>query len=91
MREAFDRVWNRISDLQGSEFRTVTGLRFTYIVSGNGLHPSRAKQRIGRSDFEKAAPMMDSIRGPGDIANRVRGSAYVFAILSDPRVVGRGR
>lgn len=82
----FDSAWNKIAALASLEFHTITGLPFSYSLTGNVVRPSRAAQNLSRSDFEKAAPLMRVIKGPSAIRDLVRGSAYIFAILADPRV-----
>lgn len=86
MDDTFEPTWKRILQLEGAEFRTITGLLFTYVLIGNGIRPSRAKQVITRSQFEKAASLPKPMTRPSEISQTVRGSSYVFAILTDPRV-----
>jgi len=81
----FEGIWNQIIELNGQQFRLIRGDPFTYEVIGNSLIPSRAKQTISRSDFEKAFTMVP-ISGPGKIRDLVRGSSYVWAVLHDERV-----
>ncbi len=81
----FDDVWQRIEIHAGEEFRTITGLSFTYEVHDAYVRPSRAEQNIARSDFKKAYGLFP-VSGPGKIANVVRGSAYVYSLLTDPRI-----
>jgi hypothetical protein len=83
----FSQVWQTVVALAGQQFRTRTGLSFTYKVDGGAVLPSRAKQRIGRSNFEVAFKLVP-ISGPGEINDLVRGPAYVWAILHDARVSG---
>lgn len=66
-------------------FQTITGLRFTYEISGKGFVPSRTNYRISRTDFEDAYQCVP-IEGPGVINEIVRGPAYVWAVLHDPRI-----
>jgi hypothetical protein len=81
----FDTLWKNIKIHAGEEFRTVTGLPFTYEAYEDHLVPSRADQKISRTDFEKAYDLVP-LQGPGQIAKLVRGPAYVYAILTDPRI-----
>jgi len=39
----FDVVWRRIHALAGSQFRTKTGLPFTYQISGSNVIPDRTQ------------------------------------------------
>lgn len=80
-----DYVWNKIKANEGETFYTVSGLPFTYKVIGGAVVPSRTKQNISQSCFEKALNLMP-LKGPGDISNIVRGSAYVYSVLTDKRI-----
>lgn len=81
----FDALWENIRIHAGQEFKTLTGLTFTYEAYEGYIKPSRAQQNISRSDFAKAYELIP-LQGPGQIAKLVRGSAYVYAILTDPRI-----
>jgi len=83
--KAFEEIWKRIVAYQGEEFLTIQGLPFTYRIIGNTLRPSRTVYNISKSDFKKAYRMFP-IKGPGVINQIVRGPAYVWAILHDPRI-----
>lgn len=85
MKSAFDPVWARIKAHAGHAFETKTGRPFTFEVAGNSVVPSRTHYQIGRGDFEKAWELFP-LDGPGDISSKVRGSAYVWAILHDRRI-----
>lgn len=83
----FTNTWEAITALAGAEFRTITGKSFTYkMVRPNALRPSRARQNLSRSTFERAFPLMPAIKGPGELNRLVRGPAYVWAILADDRI-----
>jgi hypothetical protein len=81
----FDSLWKNIRIHAGEEFQTLTGLPFTYEAHDGYIIPSRANQNISRSDFEKAYELVP-LQSPGQIVKLVRGSAYVYAILTDPRI-----
>jgi hypothetical protein len=81
----FDALWANIRAHAGQDFQTTTGLAFTYEAHEGYIKPSRANQNISRSDFEKAYELVP-LRNPGQISKLVRGSAYVYAILTDPRI-----
>ena len=85
MKPDIDAIWMRIGRHQGDNFETVTGKPFTYEVSGQVLRNSRTKYNLSRSNFEKVIKNLP-IRGPGEISDLVRGSAYVWAILHDQRI-----
>ena len=77
-------VWERIRDCAGQEFRTVSGLPFTYQVPGNYLCVDRTNRNLSRTNFAKALPRLPAA-GPGQLAGR-QGASYTWAILMDPRV-----
>jgi hypothetical protein len=79
-----DRVWARIKANAGLEFRTVTGLPFTYEVPGNYLRVSRTVRNLSRSNFQKALELVPA-EGPGQLRGR-QGASYTWAILMDPRI-----
>lgn len=80
-----EEVWGRIVALEGEEFRTKTGMPFTFEISGDVFRPSRTKYNISRSDFGRALELVP-FDGPGEINDLVRGPAYVWAVLHDQRV-----
>jgi hypothetical protein len=79
-----DVVWDRIRHHAGQEFRTITGLPFTYEAPGNYLCVSRTVRNLSRSNFEKALELMPAA-GPAELRDR-QGAAYTWAILMDPRI-----
>jgi len=82
-------IWQRIQERAGEEFRTVTGLSFTYEVNGGHVKTSRTNWNIARSDFEKVVDRMP-VESVTDVSNLVRGSSYILAILRDPRIGANG-
>ena len=85
VRPGFEEVWKRIVAHAGETFHTKTGLPLTYELVGDGFYPSRTRYRISKADFEVAYQMVP-IEGPGAINDIVRGPAYVWAVLHDPRI-----
>ena len=83
----FEDVWQRIGHHAGEEFRTVADLSFTYEAYDAYIRPSGVRQNISKGDFRKAYELLP-LQGPGTISKTVRGPSYVYAILSDPRIVG---
>ena len=83
----FETIWTNIERYEGEAFHTITGKPFTYHMSGNSVVPDHTNQNIGRGDFVKAAEIKN-LEGPGQIRDLVRGSAYVYAILKDQRIIG---
>jgi hypothetical protein len=83
-----DSVWPRIVQYAGQTFSTATGLEFIYRVPGRFLRVTRDGREINRSlsrtNFARALDAMPADR-PSDIKDR-QGSAYTWAILTDPRV-----
>ena len=78
-------VWSRIQQHEGENFETITGLPFTYEVHGNSIITSRTDFELSKSDVEKILERVP-VKGPGEISNDVRGSAYLWAILHDERI-----
>ena len=78
-------VWSRIRQHEGENFETITGLPFTYEVHGNSIITSRTDFELSKSDVEKILERVP-VKGPGEISNDVRGSAYLWAILHDERI-----
>lgn len=81
---SFEDVWSRIQACAGQQFHTKTGLPFVYRVDGQSVIPDRTGYPIDVSQFQIARDMMP-FEGPGEISTAVRGPAYVYAILTDPR------
>ena len=81
----FNTVWTRILKHQGEVFYTVTNKELTYHVIDNAVLTNRTNYPINKSQFIKAYEIGD-LQGPGQISNLVRGSSYVFAILTDSRI-----
>ena len=49
-----NQIWEKVKQFQGHSFYTVTGLEFTYKVSGEKVIHTRSRATLSRSDFEKA-------------------------------------
>ena len=80
----FEPVRARIEAHAGSFFKTDAGRWFTYEVDGSFVLPSQTELRIPYSDFEVAFPLLPV---PAAKLNKfVKGPAYVWAILHDPRI-----
>jgi len=77
-------VWERIQACAGLEFHTKTKLPFTYKIEATSVVPDPTGYPIHISQFRKAHALMP-LRGPSEINERVRGPAYVYAILTDWR------
>ncbi len=81
----FDQIWANIESCAGQEFKTKTGLPFTYQIINGAVVPDRTEYPLAKSNFEKAAEIKD-LQGPGQISDLVRGPSYVYAILTDSRI-----
>jgi hypothetical protein len=79
-----DGVWARIRTCEGQQFRTVTGIAFTYEVPGNYLRVTGIDRNLSRTNFAKAIELMPA-DGPGQLQGR-QGASYTWAILMDPRI-----
>jgi hypothetical protein len=86
-------VWTRLGLHQGEEFKTKTGLPFTYSLEGsNGIwffrNGRRIEQRLARTELDKALRELP-LSGPTDI-KQLRDPSYLYGLLADPRIVGAG-
>lgn len=80
----FEPIRARIETHAGAFFKTDAGRWFTYKVDGDAVLPSQTEVRIPLSDFELAFPLLPV---PASKLNKfVKGPAYVWAILHDPRI-----
>jgi hypothetical protein len=84
--DEFDTVRRQIEAHAGKEFRTKTGLPFTYTVIGANVIPDRTGYPLHIDNFRTAFGLLP-LSGPGEINSLVRGPAYVYAILTDRRIV----
>jgi hypothetical protein len=82
---SIDELWTRIKTYAGDEFKTKTGMPFTYEISGDVFHSSRTDYNISKAEFQKAFAIVP-FDGPGVINRSVRGPAYVWAVLHDKRI-----
>lgn len=84
--DKFDAAWHQIEAHAGKEFRTKTGLPFTYTVTSASVVLDRTGYPLHISNFRTAFGMLP-LSGPGEINRLVRGPAYVYAILTNRRIV----
>lgn len=84
----YQRVWRRIVEHQGAEFRTMKNLPFTHTVEGNGIwfyrKGKRIEQRLGSHDVERAI-LLCPLKRPTEL-KEVRDPSYLFGLLMDPRI-----
>lgn len=77
-------IRDKLKELEGETFYTVTGKPYTYkFVSENAILTTRTKYVLNLSDFEKAITLNPN--KPSEITNIVRGSSYIYGIITDKR------
>ena len=81
-------LWNRIIELEGEVFHTITGLEFTYkVVNDHEVVPYRdgsPKWKLSKDVFKKA---LEFSKFSGEVFNqKIIGSSYVAGILNDYRI-----
>ncbi len=84
---SIDPVWGRIRKQAGKEFKTRSGLPFTYTASGNVLHTSRTNRNLSKGEFAKVLKLWP-VKAPGQVRDVVQGSAHIWVTLNDSRVLG---
>ena len=82
-----DVLWNRIIRCSGEVFCQERGKSFTYSVSGDTVYLDTAIQDLSRRQIAEASNRMP-LAGPDDIRD-LSGPRYIYAILTDRRIVGR--
>ena len=99
--EPFETIWERIGAHEGEPFATTRGRPFTYRMAGDALHPAPGGRptkflvpRVQVAEAWRVLGEQERARtGPAALRRRVpelRGAAYVWAILNDPRIRGTG-
>jgi len=87
-----DLVWSRIEEHQAEEFKTATGLAFTYTVEGAGIwffrNGRRINRKLSRSHVEKAIARCP-LKSTTEIKD-LMGYAYLFGVLMDARIRRQG-
>lgn len=84
----FEVVWQHIVEYAGQDVETIRGIPFTYEVHGNTVKPLHVNYKINKSQFAKAYARCP-LSGPGQIHDLI-GPSYIYAILSDQRIVSAG-
>jgi len=84
---SFPAVWTRIAAHAGQRFSTKTGRPFVYAIEREALVTDRTDYALAKTNFSEALKQVP-FDGPGNIAQSVKGSAYVWAILHDSRIRG---
>ncbi len=77
-------IAHKLKELEGNTFHSVTKIPFTYkMISDNAIQiDGRKPHPLSLANFEKALKI--DPKKPSDLKN-VRGSSYVFAIITDKR------
>ena len=70
----FETVWEQINAFAGQQFRTKTGIAFTYTIDGTSLVPDRTQYPLHVSQFRRAFERLP-LSGPSEINTLVRGPA----------------
>lgn len=81
---SIDAIWERIRRNARQEFKTVTGLPFTYEVPGNYVRTSRTVRHQPKANFQHAMQLMPC-DGLGELQD-LQGPSYTYGILMDPRI-----
>ena len=84
---SFPAVWTRIAAHAGQRFATKTGRPFVYAIERDALVTDRTDYALSKTNFSEALKQVP-FDGPGNIAQTVKGPAYVWAILHDSRIRG---
>ncbi len=81
-----DNVWNKIVACEGQVFLQVRGKPFTYSIRGNSIVLHTTNRQIPKSDVAKAVPLLP-LKSTVPLQNR-QAPSYLFALLTDHRIVG---
>lgn len=81
-----DTLWSQIIRCSGEVFRQKRGKAFTYSVSGDTIYLDSTIRDLPRRYINEAYTRMP-LSGPDDIGD-LNGHRYIYAILSDRRIVG---
>ena len=81
--EAENRLWERLMEKQGAEFRTAKGLPYTYEIRGNEIFFSRKEKSVTRATVNKAYRRMTEETITGSKQLSVFGASYLYPILKD--------
>jgi hypothetical protein len=86
-----ETVWLRIEKHAGEQFRTVTGLPFTFEVEGNGIWFFRDGRRVNRKLTRTQVEVAISrcpLKSTTEIKDLID-YPYLFAVLMDRRIRGQ--
>jgi hypothetical protein len=82
-----DRVWQNLIACEGQTFTQIRGGEFNYQVRGKYLLPDRTLVQISKKSIEEALqylPLMNTT-----VLQHLRAPSYLFALLTDKRIIGR--
>lgn len=82
----FETLWNRIIQHENEEFKTKTGLNFTYQISKNKFICSRVNYNISKENFLQCYFLGLPQEGKINIKEITAGPSYVWALLHDNRI-----
>jgi hypothetical protein len=86
-----ETIWHRIKRHRGEEFRTATGLPFTFDLEGAGIwffrDGKRINRKLTRAQFEVAVSRCP-LRSTTEIKD-LMDYAYLFGLLKDKRIRGQ--
>ena len=81
---AFDLVWQKVAELEGTAFETSKGVPFTYRFQKTYIVVSSGKQSIPRTFFEKIFRRI--AEGTVGSSPPLQGQSFILAILNDERL-----
>ena len=87
------KVWDNIIKHEHEEFKTKTGIKFNYtlINDGNAIMPKNEKNSkllpIEKTELERVIAEFMPLESPSQINNVILAPSYVFAILTDKRII----
>ena len=80
-------IWQNILKFAGQDFVTKNGITFTYqFINDYTILTSNAPMPLSKQNFAKALNMMP-VGGPAGFGQKIQGPSYVFALLTDPRIM----
>ena len=81
----FEQIWSRIIEHEGQTFTQIRGKEFTYAIIGQSLKLSTTNQLISKETIKQAInllPVQNTVP-----LQHLRAPSYLFAILTDKRIV----
>jgi hypothetical protein len=81
---AFDLVWQKVAQLEGSSFQTTKGISFTYRFQKTYVVVSSGSQSVPRTFFQKILQRL--AEGTVESSPALQGQTFILAILTDPRL-----